>query len=54
MKGVYSKVYKMSRNEAVAVSVITFAVVISYSAWGAYLLNGQDKAVTPQVVTVER
>jgi hypothetical protein len=53
MKGVKAGFYKMGRNEAFAVFAITFAVVIAYSAWGAYLLHTQA-SVSPQVVGVSR
>jgi hypothetical protein len=52
MKGAYSKFYKMGRNETFAVFAITFAVVMAYSVWGAYLLHNQ--ASSPQVVTIRR
>jgi hypothetical protein len=54
MKGVYGKMYKMSRNEGFAVFAITFAVVVAYSAWGSYILHTQNTGGSPQVVTVER
>jgi hypothetical protein len=43
----------MSRNEAVAVFAITFAAVVAYSAWGAYILHAQN-AGSPQMLTIER
>lgn len=52
MKGVKAQFKRMSRNEAFAVFVITFAVVIAYSVWGSYLLHSQ--ASSPQVITAER
>ena len=52
MKGVYSKMYKMSRNETFAVVAITLATVVAYSAWGSYMLHNDH--TSPQVVTVER
>ena len=52
MKGAYSKFYKMSRNETFAVFAITFAVVVAYSAWGAYLIHSQPSS--PQAVVVGR
>lgn len=54
MKWVYGKMYNMSRNEGVAVFAITFAVVVAYSAWGAYILHSQSTGLSPQVVSVER
>ncbi len=53
MKWAYGKYKEMSRNEAVAVFAITFAAVVAYSAWGAYILHAQHGA-SPQVITVER
>ena len=53
MKQVKAKFYMMGRNETFAVFLITIAVVIAYSVWGAYLLRAQASA-SPQAVTVNR
>lgn len=53
MKWAYGKYKQMSRNEAVAVFAITFAAVVAYSAWGAYVLQAQHSA-SPQVISIDR
>jgi hypothetical protein len=39
MRGVYKKMYTMGRNEAFGAFLLTIAVVVAYSLWGAHLLN---------------